>query len=105
MTTESAKRYNSGKPRYDYLEPDWLLALAKVAEFGASKYGVRNYRKGLAEEDLVRAILSHTVARMRGETMDAESGLPHASHAAWNALELMRQHDLPNNPIDKPPTS
>ena len=96
MTTEPAKRYNSGKPRYDYLEPDWLLALSKVAEFGASKYGVYNYRKGLAEDDLIRAILSHTIARMRGGKLDAESGLPHAVHVAWNALELMRQHDFTN---------
>lgn len=64
-----------------------LDAVADVATFGARKYtddgwvsvpdGQRRYTD---------AMLRHITAEGRGEAVDAESGLAHAAHAAWNSL-------------------
>lgn len=64
-----------------------LDAVADVATFGARKYtddgwvsvpdGQRRYTD---------AMLRHITAEGRGEAVDAESGLAHAAHCAWNAL-------------------
>lgn len=64
-----------------------LDAVADVATYGARKYtddgwvsvddGQRRYTD---------AMLRHITAEGRGEAVDAESGLAHAAHSAWNAL-------------------
>ena len=69
--------------------PRACLAVAQVSSIGAQKYrwngwrsvpdGVQRYRDAAAR---------HEAAIAMGEEFDA-CGLPHAAHAAWNALAVL----------------
>lgn len=97
MTTDSGIKFDQEKPRCSLVFSgfaDALLEVAKVGTFGAGKYtdngwkevpeGTERYRSAM-----YRHMLSH-------EHLDPESGLPHAAHAAWNALAVL-QMELQND--------
>lgn len=73
-----AKRESIGTKLRTDLVPYELVLLAAIGlEYGAEKYGARNFEKGLNTSDLLMSIERHTRAMMDGEEMDEESGLPH----------------------------
>lgn len=90
--SEKGVKYDAGKPRVGLMIGDFSMALnevAKVATFGAEKYtpsgwvSVEN-----AKERYTDALYRHLLASVT-EHADAESGLSHVAHAAWNALALL----------------
>jgi hypothetical protein len=93
---ERALRFNSGKPELSYVLdfPIALKHVANVASFGAKKYSRDNWKKGLDENALYDSLMRHLVAAktLGSDSLDAESGLPHLAHAAWNVLVLCEQH-------------
>ncbi|WP_120010213.1 dATP/dGTP diphosphohydrolase domain-containing protein [Teichococcus vastitatis] len=78
------KRFNAGKPRIDLVAPSILTAIGEVAAFGASKYGDRNWEKGMEFGKVYASLMRHLIAWWQGEEKDAESGLSHLCHIAWN---------------------
>ena len=86
---EPALRYDGGKPRYDLLPTDALEEVAKVYAWGAAKYEVDNWTKGMAWRRCLGSLLRHAFAWSAGEDRDKESGLHHMAHCAWNALALI----------------
>lgn len=85
---EAALRYDGGKVRWDLLPFDALEQVAKVSTFGAIKYDAKNWELGMSWSRVFGSLMRHLTARMRGERLDPETGLPHLAHAAWNALAL-----------------
>ena len=86
----AGKKFDEGKLRYDLIPAIGLNELAKVVTFGATKYGDNNWKLLDDPENRFYAALErHTQAWRMGETIDAESGLHHSSHAATNALFLV----------------
>lgn len=81
--------------KLDYGKPDTslllmfgkaLVAVAEVGTFGAAKYtrgGWLDVEDGITR--YTAALLRHVFAEDT-EPMDADSGLYHDAHAAWNAL-------------------
>lgn len=63
-------------------------AFARVAEFGAQKYAVWNWSRGIPRVQLLCSLLRHTFAYLRGENTDKESGYSHVDHILWNAAVL-----------------
>jgi hypothetical protein len=89
-------KLDHGKPRAGLVLGGFARALTAVSDvgtFGAKKYtphGWRSVPHGF--ERYTDAMVRHQLAEAVGEQFDAESGLSHAAHAAWNALarlELM----------------
>jgi hypothetical protein len=74
-------KHDQDKPRMDLLDGHAIEQLALVLGFGAQKYAAHNWRKGLTKSRLVGAALRHLFAYLRGEDIDAETGLSHAAHA------------------------
>jgi Domain of unknown function (DUF5664) len=75
-------KHDTDKPRYDLLPPVAIDLMAQVMTFGAKKYKPEGWRT--VPDALQRyqaALLRHSFAMLRGEVLDAESGLPHAAHA------------------------
>jgi hypothetical protein len=70
------------------IDPIALLALARVGGMGAEKYDRFNYLNGYKWSLSFDAALRHIMLMAAGEDFDEESGLPHATHAAWNLLTL-----------------
>lgn len=87
-----ATRYNAGKPRMGLLPPSLLKGVAEVMTFGATKYEVDNWKKGLTDENCLSSCLRHITSYMDGEVMDKESGLPHIAHAACNLAFMLHFH-------------
>lgn len=81
-------KYDQDKIPLDLLDPLALEGLAKVLQFGAKKYASHNWRGGISYSRLVAALLRHTFSILRGEYIDAESGLPHIDHVQCCAMFL-----------------
>ncbi len=78
-----------------------LTAVSDVGTFGAKKYtphGWRSVPHGV--ERYTDAMMRHQLAEAAGEQFDAESGLPHAAHAAWNALARLELLLSQRTPFD-----
>lgn len=83
--------------------PNALAAVAKVSEYGATKYNLSYEDKNWVrvEGGLGRygdALARHTTRHAAGESHDPESHLLHVAHAAWNALAVL-ELVLSNNPL------
>lgn len=78
---EKGLKYDDGKPRMELLDPDYLMEVARVLTFGATKYSAHNWRGGISISRLLGALLRHTMALVRGEDLDPETGLSHTAHA------------------------
>lgn len=89
MENNEAVKHDEGKPRYDLIPPFALDLVAQVMTYGATKYGERNWEKGLKPERLFAALMRHSWAWMRGETIDPETNLPHLAHAAASVMMLI----------------
>lgn len=71
------------------VDPDALMALARVAGFGAQKYATFNFVKGYDWSLSYNALQRHLHAFWAGEDFDPESGERHLAHAAWHCLTLI----------------
>lgn len=92
-------RENLGKPRFSILQWRALMWVAKVTMFGATKYPLHNWRKGLSHTATVDSAIRHFAKWINGENVDEESGLPHLAHAAWNALTVL-EHSITHPELD-----
>lgn len=84
-------KHDAEKVRVDLLDPLALEGLAAVLTFGAKKYAAHNWRGGISYSRLIAALFRHMFAIVRGEDVDAESGLPHIDHVGccWMFLSNM----------------
>ncbi len=91
----SGLKYDTGKPPMELLDPLALEGLAKVLEFGKHKYAAHNWRGGISYGRLLGAALRHTMAIIKGEDIDPESGLPHVDHlgCCWMFLSAHMKYD------------
>lgn len=86
-------KLDAGKLRVGLMFADFACALeavAAVTTFGAQKYTASGWR--IVPDGVARytdALHRHLLAHHAGEITDAESGLPHLAHAAWNALAVL----------------
>ena len=83
-----AKKYDNGKSRFELIDPIANEYLAKVLAFGATKYGVDNWRGGFPYTRIIASLERHLNAVKRGEDTDPESGLPHIDHVGANWMFL-----------------
>ena len=98
----AAARDNGGKPRVSLVPTKMLKELAKVLEFGQTKYGLHNWRQGgdtFSYHFLMDSALRHAHSMLEGEDLDKESGLPHAAHVISNMAFLL-ELQLENKLID-----
>lgn len=68
---------------------DALEEVVKALQHGATKYGDRNWEKGMNWSRLLSATFRHLVAFAKGETKDPETGLHHLAQAICNLLFLL----------------
>ena len=78
--TEGVKN-DAGKPPISLINRRALEEEARVMAYGAEKYAVHNWRKGIASSRLLDAALRHILAYVDGENVDPETGLSHLAHA------------------------
>ncbi len=91
-------KFDNGKSMVSLVEPSFIIGMADVLTWGASKYSIDNWKQA-TENDIRRykdALLRHILAE---EEIDEETGLSHNYHAACNLmfLEYFRQQKGNNN--------
>ena len=86
---EQATKHDSGKRRLTLVTREALEGIARAMEYGAKKYDVNNYKKGMAWSRLLDSAMRHLVAFANGESNDPESGLSHLDHLGANVNMLM----------------
>lgn len=82
-------KHDHGKPMMSLIDSEFLTETALVLTFGAVKYDVDNWRKGIPVRRLLDATLRHVNAINAGEDADPETGLHHAAHAACELMFAM----------------
>jgi hypothetical protein len=95
--SDTGRKDDLGKTRYDLVPPLALEEFAKVLTFGAEKYAADNWRSvpGAADRYFAAA-QRHIWAYKRGEKLDNESGLAHLAHAIC-CLVFLLEVDLEGN--------
>lgn len=89
VAASGAKRDQIGTKLETHLVPYALIGYAALGfNYGACKYGVPNYEKGLPLSVLLNSIDRHTRAMMNGETLDDDSQLPHLALLASSVAML-----------------
>ncbi len=100
MSTEKGVKLDEGKPRLDLVLGDFADALwcvGAVGTYGANKYTDKGWQEvdnGL--ERYGNAMLRHYLNYRKGIMFDAESGLAHLGHMAWNALAILQLYLMPH---------
>lgn len=96
------RKDDSGKAPWHLLPPDALNHIALVLEYGARKYGDRNWEKGMAWSRPFSALMRHMWAWWRGEDRDPETGLSHLAHAGCCILFLLEYYGRSTGKDDRP---
>lgn len=83
-------RYNTGKPKlsFNLIGRRGFENLAKVWEYGETKYDRGNWQKGYIWTEVADCLLRHMVKFLNKEDNDEESGLAHVDHIFANAQIL-----------------
>lgn len=100
---EPGAKLDHGKTKAGLLESfaHALLAVAEVGTYGAEKYSLDGWKHVENwERRYLDAAWRHRLARASDEEVDAESGLLHSAHEAWNVLALL-ELQLKNNKTEK----
>lgn len=94
MTEQTALRFNDGKPRFDLIPPEALIALAQHFQKGANKYQDRNWENDGMKwcQGTFASLERHAWAWMSGEDYDPENGSHHMIAVMWNAAALYTYH-------------
>lgn len=84
----SGARYNADKVQWGLLPMEALEGCIRVFEFGAKKYSIGNWEKGMSWRAVYESLQRHLAAWQKGEELDDDSGLPHIDHAMCNLIML-----------------
>lgn len=98
-----AKRYNTGKIRYDLIPTPLLESTARVLEYGATKYEKNNWLKGMQYSTVIGSLKRHLAKIEIGEDLDEESGYPHVAHMICNCLMLEHYRNMGWSSLDDRP--
>lgn len=97
MSGEVGIRHTQGKLKlsdiFYWLEPEFLMDMVKVMEFGGKKYAKDNWKKGLPVNDCLDSAIRHLVQVRNGVLKDQEPkekfGLEPTEHLAHAAINCM----------------
>lgn len=88
--SQTFRKDDGKKPRFDLLDAHSQLALVEVLTVGAVRYGDRNYlNQGATLSRYEAALQRHLNAYRRGEYLDPDTGRPHLAHVMANCQILM----------------
>lgn len=119
----AAGRSDQGKAILHTIDPDFILGIGRISEFGSRKYHMRNFlmAPGMEWSRVYESGLRHLLLWWGGEEFDMGpngeygetddpetnmkwSGMPHLLHAAWNIMVLYTysQHEPYEGADDRP---
>ena len=91
-----AYKDTKGKEKLSLIPRRALVEIAKVREFGNSKYGCPDGWKQCKAHEFAEAAMRHIVKHFDGTEKDPESGLDHLSHALCSLALAVSLKKIPN---------
>jgi hypothetical protein len=98
------RKDDAGKAPWHLVPFDAVGCIVKVLDFGAKKYGPRNWEKGMDWSRCFDATIRHLTAWHGGEARDAETGFSHLWHAGCCILFLIAYELRGTGRDDRPQT-
>lgn len=95
---------DDGKPRFDLIPAEAMIALAELFGIGARKYSDRKWEEGMKWGRLFRAMMSHSWKFWLGEDYDPVDGQHHLTSVAWCAMCLYTYFVRGSGTDDRPTT-
>lgn len=89
LNTNIGLHLDEGKSQVDGIDPQFMLAVGEILEYGARKYAKYNWTKGIDYSRIYGSLVRHMLRWYAGEDIDPESGKPHLWHAACNLAFLI----------------
>ena len=80
-----------GKLRFDLIPPEAMVEIAKVFTEGATRYGDRNWEKGIPVGECVAAIERHLTRFKLGQDFNPKTECHEAAHMAFWCMVLISQ--------------
>jgi len=103
-TTNPKDLVGSKKPSMSFVPSGLLLAVSKVMQLGAKKYGAMNFRETPVRWTVYYdAAMRHLFQAIDGEEIDPESGQSHVAHAAASLGILLDAQASGTLIDDRPP--
>lgn len=112
---EAAWKFDAGKARLDLIAPEMLFGVAEILDFGAQKYGERNWEKGFSWGRPFGALMRHMWAWWGGALpskesflfgdLDMETGKSHLWHAGACLMFLIAFEARKSGTDDRPSLS
>lgn len=106
------RKDDKGKVRFDLLPPELLFGVGTILTFGATKYGDRNWEKGMSWGRVFAALMRHMWAWWAGRgpttknfafgALDDETGFSHLWHAGCCIAFLMAYEERQIGIDDRP---
>lgn len=87
--TGAVRDIQEGKGRYDLITPLALKRIADIYERGSTKYGDRNWEKGMPLSRMLDSAIRHIFQHLEG--MRDED---HIGQAAWNLLSAIHIEEM-----------
>ena len=108
----SAIKHDNNKPQLDLIPPTAILALAKVLDYGATKYSPRNWENGMRWGRVYAACLRHLFSWWAGkgttnksflfDEVDDETQYSHLWHALACIVFLVCYEEWNRGEDDRP---
>lgn len=90
-------KYQEGKADVSLVPPMFIRVLARVFEYGLTKYYKNSWKEftlDKAIDDLIPAAMRHIDEYRSGEYLDPVTKCPHLAAAAWNCLIVVWHSEL-----------
>ena len=86
-------KHDNAKPRFDLIPPMAILEVARVLQYGATKYAPENWRHlDNLRGRYLGAAGRHINAFQRGEQLDDESGMYHLACAITSLMFVLEKN-------------
>ncbi len=92
LETGAHRENKEGKGRYDLLSPNAIKRIAKRLEYGAKKYGDKDWEKGIPNNMLIDSSLRHIFQYLNNENDE-----DHLASAVTNLMQVMEQEEKQKN--------
>lgn len=99
MSDDMGLKFDQDKLQYSLMSIHAIEEMLKVLQYGAKKYGARNWEKGLKYSRVIDATYRHLGDYLKGIRIDPETGLPTMAHVMCNIMFLLH-YELTNTGED-----
>lgn len=101
VSSGGSLRYNTGKPQFSHLSPDFIMEMANLMTKSAEKYSRQNWLRKQDIRTAADSLFRHYSAFMSGQDNDeGGSEMSHLLHIAVNAMIMWENYRMYGKEVD-----